>query len=50
MIKAKKLVVVGAAFLLSLGTVATVQANVFASLVEITYTGTFPATISYYLN
>lgn len=27
-----------------------VQANVFASVVDITYTGTFPATISYILN
>lgn len=39
-----------AAFLLGIGGVSEVRANIFASLVEIDFTGTFPATITYYLN
>lgn len=45
--KIKNLLFVIALVLLS---ITNIQANVFASAVEISYTGTFPATISYSLN
>lgn len=50
MIKGKKLLVMGLASIMALGLVSHVRANVFASLVDITYTGSFPATIGYFLN
>ncbi len=50
MIKGKRLLVMGLASIMAFGLVSQVRANVFASFVEITYTGTFPATIGYFLN
>ncbi|MCF6270803.1 MAG: T9SS type A sorting domain-containing protein [Melioribacteraceae bacterium] len=47
MMKIKKLLFILALVLLS---ITNIQANVFASAVEISYSGSFPATISYSLN